>query len=69
MREVFKVLDISCQHCVMAINESLHSLTGVRDVVVDVKSKEVAVEYDEEHLSTEDVIRGIEEAGYRVSFG
>jgi copper chaperone len=41
------VPDISCEHCERTITQALTLLEGVRDVKVDIPSKQVSVEYDE----------------------
>jgi len=40
--------DISCQHCAMAIKRELAAVAGLSDVQVDVPSKTVTLEYDNE---------------------
>ncbi len=53
-KTTLNVPDISCEHCERTITEALTPLDGVRDVKVDIPSKQVNVEYDE---STVDVNR------------
>ncbi|HEX4744158.1 MAG TPA: heavy-metal-associated domain-containing protein [Candidatus Limnocylindria bacterium] len=53
-KTTLSVPDISCEHCERTITEALTPLDGVRDVKVDIPSKQVSVEYDE---STVDVNR------------
>ncbi|SHF67512.1 copper chaperone [Caldanaerobius fijiensis DSM 17918] len=66
MKKVFNVPDISCQHCVMAITNSLKQLKGVNDVTVDLDKKTVDVDYDENSVTETAMINAIEEAGYEV---
>lgn len=40
------VPDISCSHCVAAVQGALQPLPGVRTVDVDLDAKRVTVEYD-----------------------
>ena len=59
----FRVPDISCDHCVRAITKEVSTLPGVAQVVVDLADKSVRVNHDG-NVSTEDVMRAINEAGY-----
>lgn len=62
----FYVEDMSCEHCVNTIKAELTKLNGVYDVIVDLKSKRVAVEYDEERVSADILRETIEDAGFTV---
>lgn len=66
MKKVFNVPDMSCQHCVMAITNSLKQLKGVNDVTVDLDTKTVDVDYDETSVTEAAMINAIEDAGYEV---
>ena len=44
---VLSVPDISCEHCQNAITGALSPVEGVRNVDVNVESKQVRVDYDE----------------------
>ena len=63
MKMKFKVPNMTCQGCVRAIKERLSSLEGVKEIYVDLKSREVLVDGD---APLEVVERAIEEAGYSV---
>ncbi len=63
MTKEFTVPSISCQHCVNAITEEVSSLQGVHNVKVDLGSKRVRVEADEQ-VSTDAIVQAINEAGY-----
>lgn len=63
MTTVFRVPDVSCQHCVNAITKEVSSLQGVRDVKVDLDSKQVTVDAGEQ-VSQAQLIEAINEAGY-----
>lgn len=66
VRKQFNVPGMSCQHCVMAITNSLKQLKGVNDVTVDLDKKTVDVEYDENTVTESAMINAIEEVGYDV---
>lgn len=53
---ILNVPDISCEHCVRTVTDTLTPMAGVNTVSVDLDSKQVTVEYDPatttvEHLS------------------
>jgi copper ion binding protein len=66
MEQIYRVPDVSCDHCVAAITQELGKLPGVQDVGVDLETKLVTVRHDGS-VSDADVRAGIEEAGYDVA--
>lgn len=63
---LYRVPEVSCQHCVRAITEELRRIPGVREVEVDLATKVVRVVV-EESVSDDQVRAGIEAAGYAVA--
>jgi copper chaperone len=63
MTKEFTVSSISCQHCVNAITKEVSSLQGVHHVKVDLGSKRVSVEANEQ-VSVDAIVQAINEAGY-----
>jgi copper ion binding protein len=63
MTKEFTVPTISCQHCVNAITKEVTSLNGVQNVKVDLGTKRVSVQANEQ-VSTEAIVNAINEAGY-----
>jgi uncharacterized membrane protein YraQ (UPF0718 family)/copper chaperone CopZ len=63
MGKIFKVPDITCQHCIETIKEELKKLDGVKEVRISLKKKEVEVEGD---VQEPEIIAAIEKAGYSV---
>lgn len=61
----FKVLDMSCQHCVKRIGGALKAINGVRDVKIDLQSKDVEVEGS---VDKDIIIKAIKDAGYTADF-
>lgn len=55
---------MSCSHCVNAVTKALTALDGVLGVNVDLAGKTVAVDYEEEKVSLENIKEAIEEEGY-----
>jgi len=66
MERIYRVPDVSCDHCVAAITRELTKLPGVREVGVDLETKLVTVRHDGS-VTDDDVRAGIEEAGYDVA--
>ncbi|WP_129630642.1 heavy-metal-associated domain-containing protein [Candidatus Oscillochloris fontis] len=59
----FLVPAVSCQHCVRAVTTDVSSLAGVQRVEVDLATKIVTVEHDQD-LEAATIIAAIQEAGY-----
>lgn len=64
--ETFNVPSISCGHCVAAITDEVSGVAGVKNVNVDLGTKLVRVEA-EENVARETLTAAIKEAGYDVS--
>ncbi len=63
MVKEFTVPSVSCGHCVSAITKEVSALQGVKNVDVDLNTKHVRVEADNQ-VSTEAIVGAINEAGY-----
>jgi copper chaperone len=63
----FKVPDMSCGHCMAAVEGELNKLSGVEHSTADVEKGTVEVHYDESRVSSEQLKGAIEEAGYTVA--
>ncbi len=63
MTKEFTVKDISCDHCARAITKAVTSLPGVQKVKVDLGTKRVSVESNEQ-VTTGTIVNAINEAGY-----
>ncbi|MDD3840562.1 MAG: heavy metal translocating P-type ATPase [Clostridia bacterium] len=65
-QHIFKVPDMSCQHCAKTIRESLEKISEVQDIDIDVENKVVAVTGD---VSEDEVISAVKQVGYQVEMG
>ena len=63
MGVILRIPDMTCEHCRRTIEGAIKDLDGVRDVRVNLKTKEVEVTGD---VSKEAIITAIEEAGYSI---
>lgn len=63
----FRVEGMHCGSCALLIDDALEDLPGVHSTQTTVKHGKSTVELDLGQNSPADVIRTIEEAGYRAS--
>ena len=66
-KTTLSVPDISCENCERTITEALTPLDGVRDVKVDIPSKQVNVEYDESTVDVNKFKAVLQEEDYPVA--
>jgi len=64
---VLSVPDISCEHCVHAINGALKVLPGVEMVNTDIPTKTVHLRYDANQVSMQKVEAALDDIGYTVA--
>ena len=60
------VPEVTCSHCIGAIEGAVGALEGVEAVKVDLDRKDVTVNYDESSVSLTSIISAIEGEGYEV---
>jgi len=60
----YKVDDMTCNHCKMRITKAVEPLAGVKLLEIDLDSKIVAVDFDENIITENQIKSVIEEAGY-----
>jgi copper chaperone len=60
------VPDVSCAHCVHAINTSLGKLAGVEQVDTDIPTKSVHLRYHPDQVSLKQIESVLDDAGYTV---
>jgi copper chaperone len=65
--KTLKVPDMSCAHCKAAVEGELNKISGVEYSKADVEKGTVEVFLDEDNVSTADLKRAIEEAGYTLA--
>jgi copper chaperone len=63
---ILNVPDISCEHCERTITNALTPMTGVRQVKVDIPSKQVRVDFDESQVSVDQMKDVLNEEDYPV---
>ncbi len=63
MERTFKIEGMSCGHCVMAVKKELNKVNA-QDYKVEIGT--VVVDTDKNNLSSEVIVKAIENAGYKV---
>jgi copper chaperone len=69
MSKEIKTLNVegmSCSHCENAVKKSVGALGGVSNVTVDLKGKQVTVEFESGKVTVEAIKEAIEDQGYDV---
>jgi copper chaperone len=64
--QVLKVPDVTCDHCITAIEGAVGALGGVDRVKVDLERKVVDVSFDDAETSLEEIVGAINGEGYDV---
>jgi len=64
---ILSVPDVSCEHCVNAINGALKGLAGVETVNTDIPTKTVQLRYDPNQVSMAKVEAVLDDIGYTVA--
>jgi copper chaperone len=64
---ILSVPDISCEHCVNAINGALRGLPGVETVNTDIPTKTVHLRYDPNQVTMVKVEEVLDDIGYTVA--
>lgn len=67
VQEVLSVPDVTCNHCVSAIEGAVGALDGVQSVRVDLERKDVTVNYDAAVVAPERILTAIQGEGYEVA--
>lgn len=68
MVQKFSVSGMTCSACSQGIEKYISSLNGVNSVNVSLLSKEMTVDFDQEVISAEKIISGVEHLGYTADF-
>ena len=63
MKKEFKIEGMSCNHCVMAVKKNLAKIKLIKFEVTIGSAK---VEFNDNDILEEEIIKAIEEAGYQV---
>jgi len=64
---ILSVPDVSCEHCVKAINTSLRALPGVGNINTDLQTKTVHLRYHPNQATLSQIEAALDEAGYTIA--
>jgi copper chaperone len=64
---ILSVPDISCEHCVNAINGALKGLPGVQTVNTDIPTKTVHLRYNPNQITMAKIELELDDIGYTVA--
>ncbi|MBI1967869.1 MAG: heavy-metal-associated domain-containing protein [Gemmatimonadetes bacterium] len=60
------VTGMHCGHCQLKVEQALKGVAGVYSAVVDLQDGEAEIDFDDDSLTTTQLIAAIEKAGYRA---
>ena len=63
----FEVGGMTCAACQAHVDKAVRGLDGVSEVAVNLLSGSMAVDFDEENVSADDICRAVDRAGYSAS--
>jgi copper ion binding protein len=66
MEIVLQIDGISCEHCVTSITNGVKELPGVSDVSLSLENKTAHVSFTEDQSTKKEIIRVIEDLGYKI---
>ena len=61
------VPDVSCQHCVNAIDGALTGIPGVEQVTTDIPTKTVSLRYYPDQVGLSQIEAALDDIGYEVA--
>lgn len=64
MKQKFDVSGMTCSACSAHVEKSVNQLTGILSVNVNLLQNSMMVEYEEQKLTEEDIIKAVEQGGY-----
>lgn len=67
MKEKYDVTGMTCSACSSRVEKCVSHLDGIKEVSVNLLTNSMQVEYDEQELSSEQIIEEVEKAGYGAS--
>ena len=58
------VIGMTCSHCQAKVEKALKGITGVYTAVVDLEDGEAEVDFDDDTITTQQLVAAVELAGY-----
>lgn len=67
MKQNYNITGMTCSSCQAAVERAAKKLPGVNDVAVNLLSNKMVIDYDEEALASNDIIKAVQDAGFGAS--
>lgn len=67
MVKKFKVMGMGCSACVARVEKAVNALSNVNSVSVSLIENAMTVDFDENKLSVEEIVKAVVDAGYEAS--
>lgn len=66
MKEKYDVIGMSCSACSAHIDKAIRNVNGVQDVNVNLLNNSMVVEYDDQKVNSDLIMKTVEDAGYKA---
>ena len=63
----FDISGMTCTSCVAHVEKAVNKLQGIKNVNVNLLSNSMILEYDENILEINEIIKAVEDAGYGIN--
>jgi len=67
IKKKLKIEGMHCTSCAMSIDMDLEDLDGVKEAKTSYAKQETEVEFDEEKLGLDQIVKAIEKTGYKAN--
>jgi copper chaperone CopZ len=64
-----KVTGMSCGHCQATVEQALKGVSGVYSAIVDLEDGEAEVDFNDDAVTTTQLVAAVERAGYSARLG
>jgi copper chaperone CopZ len=64
-----RVTGMTCGHCQMKVEQALKGVNGVYTAIVDLKDGEAEVDFDDDAVTSAQLIAAVQKAGYGAKLG
>jgi copper ion binding protein len=64
-----RITGMTCGHCLAKVETALKSVSGVYSAIVDLADGEAEVDFDDDQVTTTQLIGAVQHAGYQAKLG
>jgi len=64
-----RVTGMTCGHCQMKVEQALKGVSGVYSAIVDLQDGEAEVDFNDDAVTTTQLVAAVERAGYAAKLG